>query len=115
MTNDRREAARYPVRVDVVLDDDTRFNGGATIDLSEGGALIELSTPASPGERVRVIPLVDTKVAVFELSGRVLRCSPVAQGRYLVAVALELAPRERGAYTAIFEQLSWTVCSPQLV
>ena len=115
MTKERREGLRYPVRVDVVLDDDARFNGGATIDLSDGGALVELSVPTTPGEHVRVIPLVDTRVAVFELSGRVLRCSPTPNGKYLVAIALELAPREQGAYAALFEQLSWTISAPQAV
>jgi hypothetical protein len=61
---------------------------------------------------VRIVPLVDMRVAVFELRARVLRTIPSGEGTFLVALALDLTPRERRAYVEIFESGSWSIGAP---
>jgi hypothetical protein len=79
----------------VVVDDDRSFRCGATLDLSTAGALIEAEEPAEVGSRVRLIPLVETRVPMLELHAEVVRVdrrgSPV---RYCMALALRLRPGE---------------------
>jgi len=109
MREERRNGSRHPIRVDVVLDDDARFHAGATLDLSEAGALIESAVPMNVGTSVRLIPLIDTKRPLLELRGRVVRSSLQRGGGHTVAVELDLSNRERAAYEEIFESVSWSV------
>jgi hypothetical protein len=112
MLSERRSGSRYPIRVDVILDDTTRFRCGATLDLSHNGALVESEGPIPIGSSVRIVPLVDMRVAVFELRARVLRTIPSGEGTFLVALALDLTARERRAYVEIFESGSWSIGAP---
>ena len=109
MRSERRNGSRHPIRVDVVVDDAARFHCGATLDLSEAGALIESKEPMRIGTAVRLIPLIDTKIPLLELRGRVVRSSSKRGGGHAVAVELDLSHPERTAYEELFESASWSV------
>ena len=46
---------------------------GPLIDISESGCFIETVMPPDPGKRVRLTPLVDSEVGIFEFEGEVVR------------------------------------------
>ena len=112
MRQERRAGSRHPIRVDVVLDDSTRYRCGATLDLSLAGALISSSEPMPVGAAVRLIPLVDASLPVLELQGRVVRSASARAGGHTVAVALDLSLSEERALDQLFEGASWSIRAP---
>ena len=69
----KARAPRYPIRFQIVYDDDQGFMTGPVVDISESGVFIETVMPLKPGVKVKLTPLLNDEVGLFEIGGEVVR------------------------------------------
>jgi len=101
---ERRFGGRRDVRIRIVLNDQVNMNMAATLNLSDGGALIAAGVNIRPGTPITIFPLMDEMEAdLFELKGKVVRTyedimvSPYSDDRFCIGVSLELTQGQRDA------------------